>query len=222
MVLKEIIDDRIGLGSYQFYTFIVLSLIGTNDGVEIILSSLLNPIIRAIYPELSPSLISLLASTFFIGVIFGSLTSGHFADKHGRLTLIKTGACIQILAGLLFYLSNNIVLIYILRFFYGYSFGFCNSIITTMFVEVSPTKYRAKGLVLLNFLITVGKMYGLLLGYLFIKKDIIETDWKTMVFCGGAPSVLVLIGSFLWLYESPRFLLSQQRFEEAFTILDRI
>lgn len=175
-------------------------MIGTNDGAEIILSSLLNPIIRALYPELSPSLISLLASTFFIGVIFGSLTSGLLADKHGRLTLIKVGAFIQIFAGLLFYLSNNIVLIYVLRFFYGYSFGFCNSIITTMFVEVSPTKYRGKGLILLNFCITFGKLYGLLLGYLFIKNNITETDWKTMVFCGGAPSVLVLIGSVIWLH----------------------
>jgi len=91
-----------------------------------------------------------------------------------------------------------------------------------MFVEVSPTKYRGKGLILLNFLITVGKLYGLLLGYLFIKKDIIQTDWKTMVFCGGASSVLVRIGSFLWLYESPSCLLSQQKCEEAFTILDTI
>jgi len=33
MTLKDIIDDRIGLGTYQLKTFIVLSLIGTNDGV---------------------------------------------------------------------------------------------------------------------------------------------------------------------------------------------
>ena len=33
MALKNIMDDRIGLGRYQFETFIVLSLIGTNDGV---------------------------------------------------------------------------------------------------------------------------------------------------------------------------------------------
>ena len=69
-----------------------------------------------------------------------------------------------------------------------------------MFVEVSPTKYRGKGLILLNFCITFGKLYGLLLGYLFIKKDITQTDWKTMVCCGGAPGILVLLGSIFWLH----------------------
>jgi hypothetical protein len=33
MKLKGIIDDRIGFGNYQLKTFVVLSLIGTNDGV---------------------------------------------------------------------------------------------------------------------------------------------------------------------------------------------
>lgn len=145
-------------------------------------------------------MISLLASVFFIGVIFGSLTSGQLADKHGRLTLIKFGALIQIIAGVLFYLSNNLVLIYVLRFFYGYAFGFCNSTITSMFIEVSPTKYRGKGLIMLNFCITFGKLYGLLLGYIFIKDDITKTDWKTMMFCGGAPSVLVFLGCVFLLY----------------------
>ncbi len=178
-----------------------------------ILSSLLNPIIKSLYPELTTSMISLLASTFYIGIIFGSLTSGQLADKYGRLTLIQSGAVIQIIAGVLFYFSNSLPLIYILRFTYGYAFGFCNSTITSMFIEVSPTKYRGKGLILLNFCITFGKLYGLLLGYLFIKEDITKTDWKTMMFCGGAPSILVILGCILFLYESPRFLLAKQRFE---------
>ena len=33
MHLKGIIDERIGLGKYQILTFLVLSLVGTNDGV---------------------------------------------------------------------------------------------------------------------------------------------------------------------------------------------
>lgn len=33
MHLKEIIDERIGLGKYQILVFLILSLVGTNDGV---------------------------------------------------------------------------------------------------------------------------------------------------------------------------------------------
>jgi hypothetical protein len=82
-----------------------------------------------------------------------------------------------------------------------------------MFVEIMPTKYRGKGLILLCFFIALGKLYGLFLAHLFIKPDITQSQWKPMVFCGGAPSILVLLGCIFIIEESPRFLLSLERFD---------
>lgn len=50
MTLKEIIDERIGLGKYQVIVSVVLILAAINDGVEIIISTFLNPIIKALHP----------------------------------------------------------------------------------------------------------------------------------------------------------------------------
>lgn len=50
MALNRFINERVGLGGFQLRVFTVLCLVDMNDGVELVLSSFLNPIIRAVFP----------------------------------------------------------------------------------------------------------------------------------------------------------------------------
>jgi MFS transporter, putative metabolite:H+ symporter len=75
---------------------------------------------------------------------------------------------------------------------------------------------------LINFCISIGKLYGVALGYIFIEANLAETNWKLMMICGSFPNVIVLIGSEFILTESPRFLLANQRFEEGIEVLNRM
>jgi MFS family permease len=109
-----------------------------NDGVELVLSSFLNPIIKIIFPNVSKSYLSLLASIFYIGILFGSFTSGHLADIYGRRKLIILGSIMQITVSFMFYMVSNLTTMLMLRFLYGYSFGFTIAITTSMFAEISP------------------------------------------------------------------------------------
>lgn len=127
------INQRIGLGSFQIKTFLILCLIDMNDGVELVLSSFLNPIIKEVFPGVSTSYISAVASIFYIGILMGSITSGHLADKYGRKAIIQYGALMQIVTALLFYFANSLILMLLLRLLYGFSFGFTVAITTSMF-----------------------------------------------------------------------------------------
>ncbi len=49
---------------------------------------------------------------------------------------------------------------------------------------------------MLSFTISLGKIYGILLGYIFLRDDLSHSDWKTMMLCGNIPSVIVLVGIF--------------------------
>jgi hypothetical protein len=46
MLLKEYIDNCIGLGKYQITTFIVLCFVAITEGVELSLNSFLNLVIK--------------------------------------------------------------------------------------------------------------------------------------------------------------------------------
>lgn len=133
MGLNSIINNRIGLGSFQIRTFLILCLIDLNDGVQLVLSSFLNPIIKAIYPEVSTSYISAIASVFYIGILFGSIISGHLADKFGRKTIIIYGAIMQLVTAVLFFMADSLLLMFVLRLLYGFSFGFTIAVTTSMF-----------------------------------------------------------------------------------------
>ena len=88
MQLDDVINSRIGLGPFQIRSFLVLCLVGMNDGVELVLSSFLNPIIKANFPGANSANISIssLASIFYLGILFGSVTSGRLADPRPQKT----------------------------------------------------------------------------------------------------------------------------------------
>ena len=50
MELDNIMNNRIGLGPFQLRCFFILCLVDMNDGVELVLSSFLNTIIKASFP----------------------------------------------------------------------------------------------------------------------------------------------------------------------------
>ena len=69
-----------------------------------------------------------------------------------------------------------------------------------MFIEICPTKFRGKCLVLLNFFLSLGKIYGIVLGYIFMRDDLAQTNWKNMMLCGCLPSFVAIFGCFFVLY----------------------
>jgi MFS family permease len=210
MGLNRLINERVGLGAFQVQAFLVLCMVDMNDGVELVLSSFLNPIIRAVFPDATSGYVELLASIFYVGILVGSLTSGGLADRYGRRRLIACGAVLQIGVSLMFYYAVTLEFMLLLRFCYGFSFGFTVAVTTSMFAEISPTEYRGKGILLINFCISIGKLYAVVLGHLFLKENLAETDWKLMMICGGLPNVLVFLGALYVLEESPRYLLVHQ------------
>lgn len=111
---------------------------------------------------------SLLASIFYLGIFFGSIISGKLSDQYGRKKLILIGSTMQLIVSCSFFIANNLTVMTIIRFLYGFSFGFTIALTTSMFAESSPMKYRGKGLLLLNFCVSIGKIFGVALAYIFL------------------------------------------------------
>ena len=99
----------------------------------------------------------------------------------------------------------------IARFLYGFTYGFTVAITTSVFAEITPNKFRGKGILFLNFCISLGKLYGLLLAAIFLK-DFTSGNWRSMMICSCLPNVIVFFGSVFFLRESPRYLIAHGKF----------
>ena len=90
--------------------------------------------------------------------------------------------------------STNMILV--IRFLYGFSFGFTCAVTTSAFIEILPEWNRGKGILLVNFCISLGKIYAVVIGFIFIEEDLRETNWKVMMLFSGLPNLLVLYGCY--------------------------
>lgn len=105
------------------------------------------------------------------------------------------------------------------RFFYGFCYGFSLPLPSSMISELIPLKYRGKSLVILNFFVSVGKLFGCVLAY-FCLESFTKGDWRIMMVYSAIPSCLVLLGAILLMKESPRFLIANGDYSKAFKIMN--
>lgn len=68
----------------------------------------------------------------------------------------------------------------LVRFIYGTCVGMCLGIVGLSITEILTVKMRGKILILLNFAITFGEIYALLVCHVFMKK-LDEGNWKIII-----------------------------------------
>lgn len=217
--VDELFDTRIGLGRAQYISILSLCLIDMNDGAQLVLSSFLNPIVKQEW-HLSSSQIQNMSSVFYLGILIGSLLTGKFSDFYGRRPIIVGGSILQFVTCCAFAFVQGYYSMLLTRLFYGFTFGITIALTTSMYSEIVPTAYRGKGLLLINFCVSLGKVFSILLAYIFLD-NFHEGNWRGMMVASSFPSLLVVAGGCIFMYESPRFLLARGNFEESFFILDR-
>ncbi|EAS04378.1 MFS transporter (macronuclear) [Tetrahymena thermophila SB210] len=220
MSFDDLVNLRIKLGKYQYIAIAILVMVDLNDGVQLVLMSFINPIIKAEW-HISSTEVATLTSLFYLGTALGSCCTGSIADRYGRKIAIQYSSLA------LFLISNSFVLVKtvgsmgFVRVLYGFTYGFSLPLTTSMLSEIIPIQYRGKGLVFLNFFVSVGKLVGCILAMICLD-SFTSGNWKLMMMLSSISSLFVFIASSSYLQESPRFLLATGKQEEGFDIIDRI
>ncbi len=75
--------DILGFGKFQFFILAVSAILWLSDGVEIMLLSILGPVLQCEW-QLESWQEALISTAVFGGIIIGSPLCGWFADTHGR------------------------------------------------------------------------------------------------------------------------------------------
>ena len=169
--------------------------------------------------KLAPRTIGVLISSSFLGQIVGALFFGWLAERIGRLRCAKITIALYSLMSLLCAVSWNIPSLLVFRTIQGIGLGGEVPVAAAYINEISRAKGRGRFFLLYELIFPIGLVGASLLGFWLVPLF----GWRTMFLIGGLPAILVFVlfaGNIL--PESPRWLVSKGRFEEAEQIVGQM
>lgn len=166
------------------------------------------------------SLIGAMNALFFVGGVGGSFFQGWVAEKYGRKVSIAIGSAIVIVSAALLTASVNPAMFIVFRLFNGWGAFQLLAGVPLFIAEIANPAHR--GIVSdihavgLNVGYTVSGYIGL--GFYFSGSD---QAWRAPMAIQIAPPLILLLGIY-WMPESPRWLLSKDRADEALSVVMRL
>lgn len=170
--------------------------------------------------SLSDSGLGTVAALLTIGCLIGALFTGNFAEKFGRKKIMITTAIFYIISALGCALASSSAMLVTFRLLSGLVVGM-TSVVGPMYIsEVSPASNRGRLVSMNQFAITFGILLAYVLDYLLFGFG--EESWRYMLAIPAIFGAFYLIFLLTSLPESPRWLLSKNRREEALAVMLKI
>ena len=171
--------------------------------------------------KLSDIKMEFLSSVLFIGVFFGSLFSGFLTKKYNRINILKYGSLLLLISHLIMSFFFYLFILFIMRILIGFALGLLVPISLNLFSEYLPKNIRGFLLLTCWTLFDLGIVIEGTIALMIIP-DLNENKLKYVLITCSIFNVAVVILNFLFLKDSPRNLLLNNKKEEAFEILNDI
>jgi putative MFS transporter len=164
--------------------------------------------------------LAFLNTIMIVGGLVGRIGTGYLADRKGRRYALAFNLLLYTLGGLLSAVAPNEFFLQVTRFIVGVGLGGEFTVGLTLVAEIVATRYR--GTVAASLNIGSGGVgnfvaFGLFFIVLGPLNDVLggtATSWRWLYVMLALPALLVVVIR-RYMPESPRFLLSQGRVEEA-------
>lgn len=159
-----------------------------------------------------------LVSSVLIGAVIGAATNGILADIFGRKKIIMATAVIFILGSILCAFAPNVYVLILSRIFVGFAVGIVNFVVPLYLSEVSPKNLRGTLVSLYQWAITAGILFSYFINAVFAQA---VYNWRWMLFAGVVPGLVLFIGM-CFMSDTPRWLVSKNRDDEAMKVFSKI
>ena len=174
------------------------------------------PVLAVLWKLTGPQ-IGMLISIGYLGQLFGALFFGWLAERRGRviamICAIVTFSCMSIACALAW--DYNSLLAF--RTIQGFGLGGEVPIAAAYISEMTKAHGRGRFVLIYELIFSVGVVMAGVVGYWLVPL----LGWQYMFVIGAAP-VLMIYTLYRWLPESPRWLASRGRLQEADVALTRI
>ncbi|KAI4594063.1 hypothetical protein KJ359_008604 [Pestalotiopsis sp. 9143b] len=175
------------------------------------------------FPEADPhnamgtQYLGLLVNMFSIGSIISFFVTPYVADHYGRKIAIVIGCLFMVLGGCLTAFCNGYNMYIAGRFLLGFGNSFAQMSSPLLLTEICHPQHRGPVTAVYNCLWNAGALVVSCIGWgtATIAND---WSWRSITFIQIVPSLIQLVFIY-WIPESPRYLLSKDREEEALNML---
>lgn len=160
---------------------------------------------------LTTSMKGAIVSSVLLGAMFGSLFSGSLTDRFGRRRLMLIISALFILGTCIASFASQVSAILYGRLIIGFAIGIGSYTAPLYIAEVAPFNLRGALVSLNQLMITIGILCSFIIDFAFTNFD---GSWRWMFGIGLVPAILLSVGM-IFLPESPRWLVKQNRIDQA-------
>ncbi|MFY4776693.1 MFS transporter [Metabacillus sp. RGM 3146] len=168
--------------------------------------------------KLGSAWMGLLGSSALIGIFLGSILLGRLGDAIGRQKLYLYDFLLLAIASVLQFFVQGPMELFLLRVVIGFTIGADYAIGPALVSEFVPKKHRGSLLGSLTVMWTVGYVVAYFAGTFMAQLG--PDSWRWLLASSTIPAVIVLLLR-IGTPESPRWLISKDRMEEARVIIKK-
>jgi MFS family permease len=209
--------DRLPWGRFHTRVVVALGVTWILDGLEVTLAGALSGALKqSPVLQLSNTDIGLAASAYLVGAVLGALFFGWLTDRLGRKKLFFITLSVYLLATGATAFSWDFASFALFRFLTGAGIGGEYTAINSTIQELIPARVRGWTDLVINGSFWVGAAMGAAGSIVLLDPAVIDPEigWRLAFFIGAALALIIFVIR-LWIPESPRWLMTHGRIEEA-------
>ena len=216
--------DRLPWGRFHTLVLAALGITWILDGLEVTLAgSVAGALKSSPQLQLTDAQIGLSASLYLAGAVAGAIFFGWLADKLGRKKLFSITVGVYLTATAATAFSVDFYTFALFRMLTGAGIGGEYAAINSAIQELIPARYRGHADLLVNGSFWIGAAMGAAGAVVLLQPGLLPPDmgWRAAFGIGAAVGLIILYLR-RFLPESPRWLMTHGRLDEAERVVSAI
>ena len=219
-LLIDRLMENSGYTYYQWKLIIICNFLLFADGIHMNITNNLFIPLKNLY-NLDDATYAFISSILFVGVALGSIVSGFISNSLGRKSSIVYANLIMFFFSFGMALANNYIMFTICRFTIGICLGTIIPMLFGILTEYLPIYNRGFVLVVVWNGFSIGVIYTLCMMLLFTP-NYETTGVRAVLISCSIPFLVITIMLYLWLDESPRWMILEGQELEGLKLLEKM
>lgn len=208
--------ERIPFSRWHVKVRLIIGVVTFFEAFDQLLVAYTLPLIRQEW-QLTGGAMTLAVTAGSVGMLLGALVSGWLADTIGRVRTVQLALLVTVVASIGLFFSPGFAAFVVLRFVQGLGIGGEVPVAAAYIGELARAKGRGRFVLLYELVFPAGTLAAALIASWMVP----AFGWRAIYLVGALPMVMIVLINRV-VPESPRWLISKGRLDEATGVVERM